>query len=102
MHQSLISNAQSKYLIKFKEGLPENGEFAENYQFIIENKVQGFHRNSSQFTLHSVVIYFKSYWTLFSQPVYYSSDDLVHDVDMVYELIKNTFKFLKTFLPFNI
>ena len=61
MHQSLISNAQSKYLIKFKESLPENGEFAENYQFIIENKVQGFHRNSSQCTLHSVVIYFKSY-----------------------------------------
>ena len=35
------------------------GDFAENYQFVIQNEVQGFHWNNFQCTLHPVVTYYQ-------------------------------------------
>ena len=57
---SFIAKEQPNYLNQLKQDLP--GEelivlwgFAENYQFILQDKVQGFHWNSSQCTLHPIV-----------------------------------------------
>ena len=35
------------------------GDFAENHQLLIQDKVQGFHWNNSQYTLHPFVIYYQ-------------------------------------------
>ena len=35
------------------------GDFTENYQFVIQDEVQGFHWNNSQSTLHPVVTYYQ-------------------------------------------
>ena len=32
--------------------------FAENYSFIMQNDVQGYHRNNSQATLHPIIVYY--------------------------------------------
>ena len=63
MH-SYIIKSQAQYLKKIKDELKDNevivlGDFAENYSFIVQNEVQGFHWNISQCTLHPVVVYFK-------------------------------------------
>ena len=33
--------------------------FAENYRFVIEDAIQGFHWNNSQATLYQFVVYYK-------------------------------------------
>ena len=35
------------------------GDFAENYQILIQDEVQGYHWNSQQCTVHPVMIYFR-------------------------------------------
>ena len=35
-------------------------DFAENYSFVVQDEVQGFHWNNTQATLHPFVIYYKS------------------------------------------
>ena len=61
---SFIATEQANYLNQLKQDLPNEevivlGDFAENYQFILQDEIQGFHCNSSQCTLHPIVIYFK-------------------------------------------
>ena len=34
-------------------------DFAENYSFVCQDAVQGFHWDTSQVTLHPVVVYYK-------------------------------------------
>jgi hypothetical protein len=53
-----------KYLKKCKEELKENdlivwGNFAENYEFVIQDEIQGFHWNKQTCTLHPIVLYYK-------------------------------------------
>ena len=61
---SFISRAQSVYYKKQKDTLDSNTaivlvDFAENYSFIIQDEVQGFHWNNVQATLHPIVIYYR-------------------------------------------
>ena len=58
-----ISKAQSSYQNSIKENLNENEilillDFAENYSFIVQDAVQGYHWNNSQATLHPIVMYY--------------------------------------------
>lgn len=99
---SFIAKEQSRYLNILKEELPENevvvlGDFAENYQFMIQDEVQGFHWNSSQCTLHPIVIYFKSNQGTQSHSLCFITDDRNHDVDMVYEVIHQSINFMQVF-----
>lgn len=62
---SFIARAQSDYLKKLKETLESNevimlGDFAENYSFVIQDEVQGYHWNKSQCSLHPVILYHRS------------------------------------------
>ena len=34
-------------------------DFAENYSFVIQDEVQGFHWNNLQATLHPIVLYYR-------------------------------------------
>ena len=56
-----IAKAQSAYLSELKENLPSNQaiillDFAENYSFIAQDAVQGYHWNNSQATLCPFVV----------------------------------------------
>ena len=62
---SFIAKYQSNYLRECKENLEENEviilrDFAENYSFVVQDEVQGFHWNNLQCTLHPVAVYYKN------------------------------------------
>jgi hypothetical protein len=51
---SYIAKVQAKYLKKCKEELKEIevivlGDFAENYKFVIQDEIQGFHWNKQRY-----------------------------------------------------
>ena len=59
---SYIAKTQIRYLKNDKENLNQNeclilGGFAENYQFVVQ--VQSYHWSKSQYSLFTIVIYFK-------------------------------------------
>ena len=59
-----IAKNQSNYLKHLKETLKPNEaiitlDFADNYSFIIQDAIQGYHWNNSQATLHPFVVYFR-------------------------------------------
>ena len=68
------------------------GDFAENYQFVIQNEVQGFHWKNFQCTLHPVVTYYQENDELKNISYCVISDDRKHDVALVYEVQKAILK----------
>ena len=64
------------------------GDFAEKFQFILQDEIHGFNWNSSQGTLHPIVIYYKVNNSIQSNSLYFISNDLTPDVDMVLKLLK--------------
>ena len=92
---SFIAKAQSQFLKQEKDHLSENEalilvDFAENYKFLVQDEIQGYHWNKTQCTVHPVVIYTKRDGILVDESICFISDDLCHDVDMVYKILKET------------
>jgi len=62
---SFIAKTQSAYMNVLKECLiPETeifmqGDFAENFSFVVQDKIQSFHWENSQATLHPFVAYYR-------------------------------------------
>ena len=61
---SFIAKSQARYLKERKENLDEKTciillDFAENYHYIVQDEIQGYHWNKEQCKLHPVVMYFK-------------------------------------------
>ena len=59
-----IAKSQGNFLKKLKEKLKENEliilfDFAENYSFIAQDAVQGYHWKNSQVTLHPITVCYK-------------------------------------------
>ena len=59
---SYITKCQEKYLKHKKENLAMNeaivlGDFAENYQFIMQDEIQSNHWSKTSCTFHPIVIY---------------------------------------------
>ena len=59
---SFITKSQAQYLKNRKESIHFDTaiilvDFFENYSFVIQDEVQGFHWNKDQCTLHSVVVH---------------------------------------------
>ena len=84
---------QSRHLIKLKYEIDSSArpyfrDFAGNYQFVIQDDVQGFHWNNSQCTLHPVNTYVLENDQLKSISYCFISDDRKHDVAFVYEVKK--------------
>ena len=62
---SYISKAQSMYLMNQKESRASDTcimmlDFAENYQYVLQDDIQSFHLNSSQCNIHPAVIILKT------------------------------------------
>ena len=98
---SFIAKAQSSYLKHLKETLKSDeaivlGDFAENYSFVIQDEIQGYHWNKSQCSLHPIVIYHSSNNFLLASSICILSDDLDHDVSFVYKVMDEAVKHIKT------
>ena len=75
------------------------GDFAENYQFMIQRWSSGFYWNNSQWTLHPVVTYYQENDELKNISYCVISDDRKHDAALVYEVQKAILADLKCKLP---
>ena len=90
---SYNAKSQAASLIKFKNELSSTEvivlcDFAESYKFVEQDEVQSFHWNKIQATLHPMVIYYKVNNLLKCYSICFISDDLLHDVDMKYLVMK--------------
>ena len=61
---SFIAKSQAQHLKNRKESIQLDTvivllDFSENFSFVVQDKVQGFHWNKDQCTLHPAVIYVK-------------------------------------------
>ena len=99
---SYIAKAQAAYLKKVKENLKSNevivlGDFAENHTFLVQDEIQGYHWNNQQCTLHPVVLYYRKdvESDVTSRSICFISNDLKHDVNLVYKVIKDTISYIK-------
>ena len=96
---SFIARAQSAYSNNLKETIISDvatvlGGFAENYSLIIQDKVQGYHWNKSQCSLHPIVIYHRSENALVQTSICILLDDLTHDVCFVYKVMMAAIEFI--------
>ena len=88
---SYIAKTQSRYLKNCKENFHQNeclilGDFAENYQFVVQDEVQSYHWSKSQYSLFTIVIYFKEKTFLKQKSFSYLSEDVDHDAGFVYKI----------------
>ena len=100
---SSIASEQASFYTKCKASL-QPGEmlvsvdFSENYSFILQDAVQGFHWNNSQATNHPFVAYYVDSGELHHLSYVIISDCLHHDTIAVYLFQKCFIAFLKDFL----
>ena len=62
---SYISKCQAKYLKDLKTNIEEYeciilGDFAENYEFVVQDEIESYHWCKDSCTLHPIVIYYKN------------------------------------------
>jgi hypothetical protein len=76
------------------------GDFSENYSFIIQDAVQGFHWNNQQATIHPFVSYFKNSKNGLENLCFeIISECLYHDTVTKYTFQKHLIEFLKENVP---
>lgn len=102
---SYITKCQTRYLTKKKENLCSNEvlvlvDFAENYQFLIQDEIQSFHWSKEYCTLHPVVLYYRdSDGTLKHLSLCFISNDNTHDTAFVYQTQTMTVHYIRALLP---
>ena len=77
-------------------------DFAENYQFILQDAAEGFHWNKDQATLHPFVCYYRKSTELEHINLVVISDGLKHDTVAVYLFQRNLVKMRKNKINFEI
>ena len=90
---SYIAKVHSSYLRQLKEDIAPNTaifllDFAENFAFTVQDEIQSYHWNTLQATLHSVCMYYRVNDYLQCHSFCIISDDMNHDVSMVYQIQK--------------
>ncbi|XP_072043498.1 uncharacterized protein [Amphiura filiformis] len=105
-HQFIVKS-QSAYLRQLKENLPAATEvivlmdFAENYSFVCQDAIQGFHWETAQTTLHPFTVYFREEdgGDLKCLSVCIVSDDRAHVATTVHKFITEMMKYLNNRFP---
>ena len=103
---SFIAKSQGAYFKERKETLKVgevlvNMDFAENYSFVIQNEIQGYHWTSNNCTVHPVVCYYKKRdgntggFKTTHQSLCFIFDELDHGVPMVYAIQSKVINVLK-------
>ena len=102
---SYTAKAQGAYYKQRKEDLEPDTlliqcDFAENFQFVIQDEVQSYHWSKKYCTLHPVVIYYLDpEGKLIHESFCIISDDLTHDNCFVHQLEKFIVAYVKQNLP---
>ena len=101
---SFIAKCQARYLKDRKDNLLETSciallDFAENYQFMVQDEIQGFHWNNISCTLHPVALYSMKDGKLHCSSICVISDDMEHDTPFVYQVQSEVVQYLKKELP---
>lgn len=99
-----IAKTQSAFLTSCKENLADDSiiillDFAENYSFIVQDAVQGFHWNNSQATIHPFVMYYKEDNNIKFINMCIVSDCMNHDAKAVHAFISTIMEYIKEKLP---
>ena len=74
-------------------------DFAENYQFIVQDAIQGFHWNKHSSTIHPVVVYYKDDSSLKSLSFCFIYDDMEHDTCSFHQVQKKVLSCIKRKFP---
>ena len=102
---SYLGKCQAQYLNDRKQSLRSEealvlGDFAENYPFLIQDKIQSYHWSKEYCTLYQVVVYFKNdTGSLQHISICFISDDNLHNTCFVYEVQKIMINYLHELLP---
>ena len=96
--------AQYKAMGNLKDNLPDGHclvqmDFAENFTCTSADEVQSAYWNGTAVTLHPVVIYFKKDDSLLHKNYVAVSDDLGHNIGLVYAIIKDIVTQVKQIVP---
>ena len=96
-----IAKTQGTFLQKLKQDISADecillGDFSENYSFVVQDAVQGYHWENSQATLHPFVAYYREDNTLISSSFCVLSDSGDHSTSAVYTFQKEVLSLLKT------
>src|SRR5258705_1849904 len=101
-----ISKHQQRFLQNMKQEVAQNtcimlADFAENYHFVVQDEVQGYHWNRQQATLHPFVAYYKGSELEPTQSKSFVciSDNLEHNTTTLYAFQKKVISCLHTTLP---
>ena len=85
----VLAKCQANFVRAKKESLKVNevivlGDFAENYQFLVQVEIQSYHWSKEYCTLHSLVVYFiDSNGNTQHNSLCFISDDNNHDTNFV-------------------
>ena len=101
---TFIAKSQARYLKEKKGNLNDKTciillDFAENYQFVVQDEIHGFHWNKLGSSLHSVVVYYKDGESLKGLSICIISDDMEHDTCFVYQVQKTALELVRHKLP---
>ena len=89
---SYLAKAQARYVKSKKESLSANKvtllrDFAENYQYLIQDEMQNFHWSKVYCKLHPLVIYYKyTDGNLQHYSLCFISDDNTHNTSFVHKI----------------
>ena len=89
-----IAKAQNAYLRNLKASLKEDecilcGDFSENYSFLVQDAIQGFHWDTSQATVHPFVAYTNAKDSVTAKSFCVISDCTRHKTETVYTFQKS-------------
>ena len=98
------AKAQSTYFVKLKEAVTTGevvvqGDFAENYSFVVQDAAQGFHWDASQCTLHPFVVYWREEEVLCHQSYCCISDGTKHNSAMVHAFLRRLVAEIRARVP---
>ena len=103
---SYTAKAQHKYMTSLKLSMKPNteiivqGDFAENFSYIVQDEVQSFHWDNRQATLHPLVAYRRLVdETLEHRNVCIISDIAEHNTYTVYAFLQVLIDYLKVEFP---
>lgn len=102
---SFIAKCQAKFLKDLKEEIQPNecivlGDFAENYEFVVQDEIQSYHWAKDSCTLHPIVLYHKDLeGNLHSKSFCFISEDRLHDTCFVYEIQRLLTNHIKSNFP---
>ena len=76
------------------------GDFAENYQFLVQGELQSYHQGKKYCTLHPLVVYFiDGDGNIQHNSLCFIFDDNNHDTNFVYKMQRILVDYLKENLP---